>query len=127
MKHLTSLITSLVLALAPAGVGAEEHSTTQQAALQYTKSPNRHFSRGLYGKQIKSTAIFLSYSREQICFDLPADVEYMEVDITDANGCMWSGFVSQDDPCCDIPPMSGTAYIEATTDTGATLSATLVF
>ena len=45
MKHLTSLITSLVLALAPAGVGAEEHSTTQQAALQYTKSPNRHFSR----------------------------------------------------------------------------------
>lgn len=51
----------------------------------------------------------------------------MEVDITDANGCMWSGFISQDDPCCDMPPMSGTIYIEATTDTGATLSATLVF
>ncbi len=84
-------------------------------------------SRGFNKKPQGSWFITLSYSRDHICFDLPADVEYMEVDITDANGCMWSGFVSQDDPCCDIPPMSGTAYIEATTDTGAALSATLEF
>lgn len=127
MKHITSLITSLLLAVTPIGVNAEEHSTDYYATLQRKKTSDRPNIRGIYGKHVRGTAIFISYSRDHICFDLPADVEYMEVDITDANGCMWSGFVSQDDPCCDIPPMSGTAYIEATTDTGATLSATLVF
>lgn len=109
-------------------ITAEENpSTTNKTALQSKRSNDRPFVRGKRGKQPCNILIYCSYSREHICFELPAEADIMEVTITDANGMVWSGFASQDEPCCDIPPMASPAQIECTVDMTATFTGTLVF
>lgn len=99
----------------------------KKEALLLGKTPNRPRARGLHGKPAGILSIQCSYSREHICFELPAEADFMEVTITDANGMVWSGFASQDEPCCNIPPMASPARIECTVDMTTTFTGTLVF
>lgn len=100
---------------------------SKKEALLLGKTPNRPRARGLHGKPSGILSIHCSYSREHICFELPAEADFMEVTITDAHGMTWTGLVSQDQPCCDVPSMAGPAQIECTVDMNTTFTGTLVF
>lgn len=106
-------------------VNAQE--ITNKTILQHNSSNNRPCVRGLRGKPARLSTIQCDYSSEYICFELPADADFMEVTITDAHGMTWTGIATQDEPCCDIPPMASPAQIECTVDMTATFTGTLVF
>lgn len=122
----TLLFVSLAIDIA-AKDSKSSQSTTSYETLHSSRSINRPRARGLHGKPAGITSIQCSYSREHICFELPADADFMEVTITDAHGMTWTGIVTQDEPCCDIPPMASPAQIECTVDMTATFTGTLVF
>lgn len=107
----------------PANAG---EGSAKKEAILLGKTPNRPRVRGLHRKPAPTFSIQCSYSREHICFDLPGEVDLMEVTITDAYGITWSGFVTQDEPCCNIPPMASPAQIECTVDMTATFTGTLI-
>lgn len=115
--------------LLPQQSKADNMATQTPTVLQSGKNeyPNRSRVKGKRPTAASCSNIYCSYSREHICFELPAEADFMEVTITDANGMVWSGFASQDEPCCDIPPMASPARIECTVDMTATFTGTLVF
>lgn len=127
MKILKLLSILFLLCYASTITAEDNSSTTNKIALQSKRSNDRPQIRGLRGKRPSNILIYCSYSREHICFELPGDADFMEVTITDAYGITWSGFVTQDEPCCDIPPMASPAQIECTVDMTATFTGTLIF
>ncbi|MFG6390857.1 MAG: hypothetical protein K1V76_00910 [Candidatus Amulumruptor sp.] len=127
MKLKLFLITVFSISLFFEPAFAESNTTTHTASIHRKVSNKRPRVRGLNGKPAPTFSIQCSYSREHICFDLPGEVDFMEVTITDAYGITWSGFVTQDDPCCDIPSMTGPAQIECTIDMSDTFTGTLIF
>ena len=128
-------ITVIAIIMASSGLmpiqsKADATSTQTSTVLLGGKNENPGRSRVRGNRQkpaVSSYIIYCSYSREHICFELPGDADLMEVTITDANGMVWSGFASQDEPCCNIPPMASPAQIECTVDMTATFTGTLIF
>lgn len=59
------------------------------------------------------------YNNECIEVDFPADVDCMDITISDGAVAIWSGFVTADTPQCDIPYLVGQYQITCTTDNGA--------
>ncbi len=108
---------------------ADDMANQTPTVLQCGKNeyPNRSRVRGKRPQPASCSNIYCSYSREHICFELPADADFMEVIITDAHGMTWTSIVTQDEPCCDIPPMASPAQIECTVDMNTTFTGTLVF
>lgn len=122
------LLSILLIFCYASPIAAEEGSSiTKKTGLQSKRSSDRPFVRGIRGKQPSIILIYCSYSREHICFELPADADFMEVTITDAHGMTWTGIATQDEPYCDIPPMASPAQIECIVDMTATFTGTLVF
>lgn len=59
------------------------------------------------------------YNNECIEVEFPADVDSMDITISDGAVAIWSGFVTADTPQCDIPYLVGQYQITCTTDNGA--------
>lgn len=59
------------------------------------------------------------YNNECLEVEFPADVESMDITISDGAVTIWSGFVTADAPACDIPYLVGQYQITCTTDNGA--------
>ncbi len=59
------------------------------------------------------------YNNECIEVEFPAEVDCMDVSISDGATIIWSGFVTADTPVCDIPYLVGVYNIVCTTDNGA--------
>lgn len=131
MQKIITVIAIIMASLGfmPAQSKADNMSAQTPTVLRSGKNdqPGRSRVRGNRLKPTISSYIYCSYSREHICFDLPGEVDFMEVTITDTYGIIWSGYVSQDDPCCDIPSMTGPAQIECTIDMSDTFTGTLIF
>lgn len=124
MKPLVKSFIASLLLLYPCAVFGAEHNTPKGRRLEPTQNSERPRVPGRSGKT-PSGGIFINYSASHICFDLPAEVDFLEIQIEDANGMMWTGMVCQEDPCVDTPVMTFPSHIYCTTETGITLSATL--
>ena len=59
------------------------------------------------------------YNNECLEVEFPADVDSMDITISDGAVTIWSGFVTADAPACDIPYLVGQYQITCTTDNGA--------
>lgn len=121
-RLITLFVTILLFATTNITVYSADHDTTKikelrKNGMDYPRKP------GINGNA--PGGILLHYSASHICFDLPAEVDFLEIQIEDANGMMWTGMVCQEDPCVDTPVMTFPSHIYCTTETGITLSATL--
>lgn len=59
------------------------------------------------------------YNNECIEVEFPADVDCMDITISNGAVTIWSGLVTADTPTCDIPYLVGEYQITCTTDNGA--------
>lgn len=131
MQKIITVIAIIMASLGfmPAQSKADNMSAQTPTVLRSGKNdqPGRSRVRGNRLKPTISSYIYCSYSSEHICFELPGDADFMEVIITDAHGMTWTSIVTQDEPCCDIPPMASPAQIECTVDMNTTFTGTLFF
>lgn len=115
--------TILALAILSSLNAFAEHNTNKGRTLEPKTSSERPRMPGINGQTLRG--VFIHYSNNHICFDLPSEAGYLDVYIEDGTGMTWSGYVSPEETCIDTPTMTFPSYIECTTDTGAKLSATL--
>lgn len=123
MSRLITLFASFILLATTTITGySADHDTTKAKELRkngmdYPRKPS--INGNVHG------GMLIHYSTSHICFELPTEVDFLEIQIEDAGGMMFNGVVSQEEPCIDTPVMTFPSYIECTTETGITLSATL--
>ncbi|MBE6307584.1 MAG: hypothetical protein E7084_08030 [Bacteroidales bacterium] len=67
------------------------------------------------------------YNNEYLEVEVPADVEYMEVVVSNEVGTIWTGLVTPESAECDIPYLSGQYLITCTTDSGTIYQGILSF
>lgn len=123
MSRLITLFATFILFATTTITGySADHDTTKakelrKSGMDYPRKPSINGN--------VHCGMLVYYSTSHICFDLPAEVDFLEIQIEDANGMMWTGMVCQEDPCVDTPVMTFPSHIYCTTETGITLSATL--
>lgn len=123
MSRLITLFATFILFATTTITGySADHDTTKakelrKSGMDYPRKPSINGN--------VPCGMLVYYSTSHICFNLPTEVDYLEIQIEDAAGMIFNGVVSQEEPCVDTPAMTLPSYIECTTETGITLSATL--
>ena len=116
MKNIAKFLLTLAIAIVSLSVCADDsteikpvNSTKLKKSVANTQSP----------RTLGDMFITCYYNNECIEVEFPAEVDCMDVSISDGATIIWSGFVTADTPVCDIPYLVGVYNIVCTTDNGA--------
>lgn len=116
MKNIAKFLLTLAIAIVSLSVCADDSteikpvsSTKLKKSVANTQSP----------RTLGDMFITCYYNNECIEVEFPAEVDCMDVSISDGATIIWSGFVTADTPVCDIPYLVGVYNIVCTTDNGA--------
>ena len=116
MKNIAKFLLTLAIAIVSLSVCADDsteikpvNSTKLKKSVANTQSP----------RTLGDMFITCYYNNECIEVEFPAEVDCMDVSISDGATIIWSGFVTADTPVCDIPNLVGVYNIVCTTDNGA--------
>ena len=116
MKNIAKFLLTLAIAIVSLSVCADDsteikpvNSTKLKKSVANTQSP----------RTLGDMFITCYYNNECIEVEFPAEVDCMDISISDGATIIWSGFVTADTPVCDIPYLVGVYNIVCTTDNGA--------
>lgn len=116
MKNIAKFLLTLAIAIVSLSVCADDSteikpvsSTKLKKSVANTQSP----------RTLGDIFITCYYNNEYLEIEFPAEVDCMDVSISDGATIIWSGFVTADTPVCDIPYLVGVYNIVCTTDNGA--------
>lgn len=116
MKRITKILLAIAMTIVFLPVNADDtsnpkpvSSTRLKKTLVDTQTP----------RSLGDLFITCYYNNECLEVEFPADVDSMDITISDGAVTIWSGFVTADAPACDIPYLVGQYQITCTTDNGA--------
>ena len=116
MRRITKILLAIAMTIVFLSVNADDtsnpkpvSSTRLKKTLVDTQTP----------RSLGDLFITCYYNNECLEVEFPADVESMDITISDGAVTIWSGFVTADAPACDIPYLVGQYQITCTTDNGA--------
>ncbi len=118
MKSLTKILWAITLIAVSLTVSADNETPTLDGPVKSTLL-KKEKSNTEGPRTLGDLFVTCYYNNECIEVEFPADVDSMDITISDGAVTIWSGFVTADAPACDIPYLVGQYQITCTTDNGA--------
>ena len=118
MKRILNFLAILMLSIATAHIAIADGNTTSLPKKTVRLEKKIQSNNGS-PRTLGDMFITCYYNNECIEVEFPAEVDCMDVSISDGATIIWSGFVTADTPVCDIPNLVGVYNIVCTTDNGA--------
>ena len=116
MRRITKILLAIAMTIVFLSVNADDTSNPKPVSstrLKKTKVDTQT------PRSLGDLFITCYYNNECLEVEFPADVNSMDITISDGAVTIWSGFVTADAPACDIPYLVGQYQITCTTDNGA--------
>ena len=116
MRRITKILLAIAMTIVFLSVNADDTSNPKPVSstrLKKTKVDTQT------PRSLGDLFITCYYNNECLEVEFPADVDSMDITISDGAVTIWSGFVTADAPACDIPYLVGQYQITCTTDNGA--------